>query len=213
MSSAVSQPLTRRRIVDAAMGVADREGLEGLTMRKVAAAAGCKAMSLYRHIADKDDLLDALIDDVYVELAAPPADERWRPALRRMAIAEREALVRHPWACALLAARFPGPARRRHMDALLRVLASAGLPEHVADLGFHALAVHVHGFALQQIGYEGAAEQMSHEVRAYLRDTPEDDTPHLVAHYRYHAAGGHDADDFTFVLDLILDGLERSAVQ
>jgi AcrR family transcriptional regulator len=212
MSTAKTQPLTRRRIVDAAMDVVEHDGLDGLSMRRVAAAAGCKVMSLYRHIENKDDLLDALIDEIYVGIAAPPADAPWRSALRSMAIAEREALVRHPWACALLAARFPGPARRRHMDALLRVLASASLPEPLADLGYHALVVHVHGFALLQVGFEGAAEKMSQDVRSYLLSTPEGETPNLVAHYRYHVAHGHETDDFTAVLDLILDGLERAAV-
>lgn len=212
MSSPAGQPLTRRRILDAAQDVLEHDGLGGLSMRKVAASAGSKVMSLYRHVEDKDDLLDALIDDIYVDLAVgPPPDTPWRPALRSMAMAERDALVRNPWACALLATRFPGPARRRHMDALLRVLATAGLPEHLADLGYHALTVHIHGFALQQIGYEGAAEQWSENARVYLDATPEDEAPHLAAHFRYHAQQGHRNDDFSFVLDLILDGLERLA--
>lgn len=195
------------------MTIAQSDGLDGLSMRRVASTAGCKPMSLYRHIDDKDDLLDALIDEVYVELAAPPTDTPWRPALRAMAMAERDALVRHPWAAALLATRFPGPARRRHMDELLRVLAGAGLPEHVADLGYHALAIHVHGFALQQIGFQGAADKMLEDVGHYLRDTPDDETPHLTAHFHYHATHGHGNDDFTFVLDLILDGLQRAVVR
>lgn len=182
-------------------------------MRSVASSAGCKVMSLYRHIEDKDDLLDALIDDVYVELAAPLPDGPWRTALRTMAMDERNALVRHPWVCALLATRFPGPARRQHMDALLRVLATADLPEHVVDLGYHALTVHVHGFALQETGYQRAAHRMSQGVRRYLDGSPEGETPHLTAHFRFHAEHGHEKDDFTFVLDLILDGLERAATK
>lgn len=213
MSRPAPQSLTRRRILDAARDVVEHEGLDGLSMRKVATYAGSKVMSLYRHIEDKDDLLDALVDEIYVELAGPPPDMPWRPALRSMAMNERDALVRNPWACALLATRFPGPARRRHMDALLRVLATAGLPEHLADLGYHALTVHIHGFALQQIGYEGAAEQWSDDARAYLDATPADETPYLVAHFRYHAQHGQENDDFTFVLDLILDGLERAATR
>lgn len=193
------------------MAIADGEGLDGLSMRKVAAALGCEVMSLYNHVGGKDDLLDEMVDRVYGEIPEPSSTAAWRPALRDVAMHTREALVRHHWAGELITGRFPGPLRRRHMDAMLRVLAGAGLPEDVADLGFHALLVHVQGFTQQQAGFRSGAALMAEHATQFLAGPDADATPHLVAHFRYHDERGHRHDDFEFVLDLILDGLERSA--
>jgi AcrR family transcriptional regulator len=211
MSTPRRRPLTRDRIVDAAVALADRHGLAGLSMRQVAAALRCEVMSLYNHVANKDDLLDGMLDRVYADIGDPPDGVHWRAAVRDLVIAAHETLVRHPWASELVASRLPGPARRRHAEHLLRLLAEAALPEDVADLGFHAITVHVQGFTHQQVGYEQMASADRAQVERYLADVDADEFPFFAAHLRYHEQQGHRTDDFEFVLDLILDGLERTA--
>jgi AcrR family transcriptional regulator len=208
MSNRPRRPLTRERIVDVAIKLADRNGLDAFSMRKVAAGLGCEVMSLYNHVDGKEDLLDEMIDQVYSDLGVPADDVTWAEALRLMAVATRARLAEHPWACDVLTGRFPGPARRRHQEAMLRILARAGLPEHVADLGFHAVTVHVQGFTQQQLAFERGADGFTRAAERYLAEAPADESPYLVAHFQYHAEHGHERDDFLFVLDLILDGLE-----
>ncbi len=193
------------------MELVDRDGLRGLSMRKVAARLGCEVMSLYNHVDGKDDLLDEMVDRVFADLAEPAVDAPWREALRAMTLETRARLEQYPWACDLLTGRFPGPMRRRHQEAMLRVLAAAGLPDDLADLGFHAVTVHVQGFMQQQLAFQLGADGFARDAARYLADDSSADDPHLVAHFRYHAEHGHRNDDFTFVLDLILDGLERAS--
>lgn len=180
-------------------------------MRKVAAKLGCEVMSLYNHVSNKDDLLADMLDRVYAEI--PPMDDSlgWRLALRADALAVRDALVRHSWSAALLTGTFPGPARRLHMEDMLRALSIAGLPDDVADLGFHAVMVHVQGFSQQQIGFGERPATLAQQADQFLASAAADDNPLFVAHLAYHTDRGHRHDDFTFVLDLILDGLERAA--
>lgn len=211
MSTKRRRPLTRERIVDAAIVLADEQGLAGLSMRQVAAALRCEVMSLYNHVENKDDLLDGMLDRVYDEIEVPAEGDAWRPAVRELTVAAHDALSRHRWATELVATRLPGPARRRHMEHLLRLLAGAGLPEDVADLGFHALTVHVQGFTHQQVGYEQMALADPGRTDRYVTDLDAEAFPYFAAHLRYHEERGHRADDFGFVLDLILDGLERAA--
>jgi AcrR family transcriptional regulator len=211
MSTRPRRPLTRERIVAAGVSIADKHGLGGVSMRKVAAKLGCEVMSLYNHVSNKDDLLADMLDQVYAEI--PPMDDSlgWRLGVRTNALAARDALVGHPWCASLLAGTFPGPARRQHMEGMLRSLALAGLPEDVADLGFHAVTVHVQGFSLQQIGFGERPSTMIDAAERFLASEAAADHPLFVAHLDYHAERGHRHDDFTFVLDLILDGLERAA--
>ena len=210
MSTRPRRPLTRERIVAAGTAIADRDGLSGVSMRKVATKLGCEVMSLYNHVSNKGDLLAEMLDRVYAEI--PPMDDAlgWRRALRTTALAARDALVRHPWSAALLTGTFPGPARRQHMEDMLRALSIAGLPDDVADLGFHAVMVHVQGFSQQQIGFGERPAALAQEAERFLANAAADDNPLFVAHLGYHAERGHRHDDFTFVLDLILDGLERA---
>lgn len=210
MATSRRRPLTRERIVAAAVALADREGLDALSMRKVAAGLRCEVMSLYNHVASKDDLLAEMIDHVYRQMPAP-GDGAWGAVLRDLAIGARQAFAAHPWAADLVTTRYPGPARRRHMDDMLRVLAGAGLPEDVADLGFHALTVHIQGFSQQAAGYVTLSTERADEGARYVASLADGEHPHLAAHVRYHQERGHRHDDFEFVLDLILDGLARAS--
>jgi AcrR family transcriptional regulator len=197
--------------VTAAVSLADRHGLDGLSMRKVAAKLGCEVMSLYNHVTGKDDLLAEMLDRVYDEVPEPPEGLSWHETLRAAALAAHDALVRHPWSAALTTTTFPGPARRRHMEGVLRELARAELPDDLADLGFHAVLVHVQGFSQQQIGYRQRPSSMDADAERFLAGPEAAESPRFIAHLAYHAEGGHRHDDFTFVLDLILDGLRRAA--
>jgi AcrR family transcriptional regulator len=210
MSTTRRRPLSRERVVQAAVTMADREGLDALSMRKVAASLRCEVMSLYNHVANKDDLLDEMIDHVYGQMSLA-GDGPWHRVLRDMAVDARQAFARHPWAADLVTTRYPGPARRRHMEDMLRVLADAGLPEDVADLGFHALVVHIQGFSQQAAGYATLSTDRAEEGARYVAELSDEEHPYLAAHIRYHQERGHRHDDFEFVLDLILDGLVRAA--
>jgi AcrR family transcriptional regulator len=209
MSTKRRRPLTRDRIVTAAVTLADREGLATLNIRKVASSLQCEVMSLYNHVASKHDLLDEMIDFVFAQMPMA-GDGPWDTALRDMAIGARQSFADHPWAADLVTTRYPGPARRDRMDAMLRVLADAGLPDDVADLGFHALTVHIQGFSQQSAGYTTLSTERADEGARYVASLSAEEHPYLMAHIRYHQERGHRHDDFEFVLDLILDGLARA---
>jgi AcrR family transcriptional regulator len=202
-------PLTRDRIVAAAVELADEHGVAWLSMRKLAAHLGYEVMSLYNHVANKDDLLDGMVDLVAGDMAGPPADADWKRAARVTALSAHEVLLRHPWVAALWSNRWPGPNRWRHMEDLLRVLAAAGLPDDLADLGFHAITLHISGFTQQQLSY--AAQQLSGDemYARFAAEVTEAEYPHVVDHVRYHLEAERTHDEFAFVLDLILDGLDR----
>src|SRR5689334_19641693 len=120
-------PLSRERILRTALDFADRHGIEALSMRKLGQEFGVDAMMLYRHVANKDDLLDGMVDVVFGEIGLPPSGGDWRTAMRQRAVAARTALSRHPWAIGLMESRSrPGPATLRHHDAVLGSLREAG---------------------------------------------------------------------------------------
>jgi AcrR family transcriptional regulator len=195
--------------VAAAVTIADEEGVEGLAMRTVARTLGFEVMSLYNHVANKDDLLDAMVDAVAAEIDTPSPDEDWKGALRHLAMSAHDALLRHPWASALWSNRWPGPARMRHMEAILGALERAGLPASAVDMGFHAITTHVQGFTLQQLSF-GNAGDVDDAATRFLRQVPEEEFPRFTGHVRYHLEGSSQPGAFGFVLDLVLDGLERS---
>src|SRR5205809_6978122 len=116
-------PLSRQRVLRAAVALADRGGVGSLSMRRLAQELGVEAMSLYHHVANKDDILDGIVDVVFSEIDLPPGDADWRAAMRQRAVSARQALRRHPWAAALMESRStPGPANLRHHDAVLGIL-------------------------------------------------------------------------------------------
>jgi AcrR family transcriptional regulator len=203
------RPLSRSRVVQAAVVIADREGVDALTMRKLAAELGYEVMSLYNHVANKDDLLDAMVDAVAAEIDIPPADDHWKTAVRSIAMSAHDVLLRHQWASALWSNRWPGPARLRHMESILVALESAGLPAGAVDMGFHAITMHVQGFTLQKLSF-GLAATLDESAARFLREVPADEYPRLTGHVHYHLAGSSQPGAFGFVLDLILDGLAQN---
>jgi AcrR family transcriptional regulator len=208
-------PLNRERVLRAALALADQGGFESLTMRNLAKDLGVEAMSLYNHVANKDDLLDGMIDLVFGEIELPPTDVDWKTAMRRRAISTREALNRHRWAIGLMEGRSShGPANLSLHNAVLGCLRTAGFS---LEMTVHAYSVqdsYIYGFALQErdMSSEGAddfaaeAQRQMHAYQAMLADYP-----HLAEVVGgYVAKAGYDyATEFRFGLDLILDGLDR----
>jgi AcrR family transcriptional regulator len=198
-------------VLRTAIALADAGGVEALSMRKLAGELGVEAMSLYHHVAGKDEILSGIVDIVLGEIEPPTSGADWKETIRRSAISAHDAFTRHPWACSLVLTRSgPSPARLRYMDALLASLREGGLPPGLVYHGYHALDSHIMGFTLWQ-GNFPASEDLAALAADFLRDFPADDYPDLAEHIEQHVAGsGHDGEsDFEFVLDLILDGLER----
>ena len=205
--------LTRDRVLLAAIDLADEGGDEALTMRGLGRALGVEAMSLYNHVANKDDLLDGMVDLVFAESAPPPRGAGWKAAMRQRAIAAREVLARHPWAIGLMESRRrPGPATLRHHDAVIGCLREAGFSVAMAAHAYSVLDSYVYGFALQQasLPFE-TPEEVVAVAESIMREFPADAYPHLAELTVEHVLRpGYDyADEFAFGLDLILGGLER----
>ena len=205
-------PLTRERILEAAVALADESGIESLSMRKLGSAMEVEAMSLYNHVANKDDLLDGMIDVVFAEIDLPSAED-WRTSMRERAISARRVLSRHRWAIGLMESRTsPGPETLRHHDAVLGCLRAGGFTVAQAAHAFSALDSYVYGFALQEKGLPfDTPEETAELAQVMLAQFPADTYPHLFEFAAEHVMKpGYDyGDEFEFGLDLILDGLER----
>jgi AcrR family transcriptional regulator len=207
-------PLSRERVLDAAVALADQTGLESLSMRKLGEAVGVEAMSLYNHVANKDDLLDGMTDAVFAEIDLPAGADDWRTAMRERAVSVRTVLARHPWATPLMQSRTtPGPATMRHHDTVIGTLRAAGFSVELTAHAFSALDSYIYGFALQQrsLPFE-TGEEAAEIAEMILARFPADEYPHLAELTVEHVLQpGYDyGDEFLFGLDLILDGLERA---
>jgi AcrR family transcriptional regulator len=196
------------------MELADEDGIGSLSMRRLARTLGVEAMSLHHHAANKDDILDGMVDLVVAEIELPPPGAPWKEGLRTSAISAHSVLRQHPWACDLLmSAPRVQTARLRMIDALLGCLAQAGLPDETADLGYHALDSHILGFTLWEAGYTSGFRQLPTDFAAtFLERLPLDRYPHLAEHVAYHLRAPRTGrpSEFEFGLDLILDGLDEA---
>jgi AcrR family transcriptional regulator len=205
-------PLSRDRILGAALELADESGIESLTMRKLGQVLGFEAMSLYNHVANKDDLLDGMLDLVLHETEPPSPSGDWDAAIRGSAISVHRGLRRHPWACPLLMS--PGrvrPARLQYMDVLLGRLRQAGFSAETTYHAYHVLDAHIFGFALWQANHSYNAEQTADMVATFTRMIPPEEYPYLHEHGRQHLEEGphHEVSAFELGLDMILDGLRK----
>jgi AcrR family transcriptional regulator len=207
-------PLSRERVLGAAVALADRGGIGALSMRKLAQELGVEAMSLYHHVANKDDILDGIVDVVFGEIELPTGEAGWKAAMRRRAVSAREALRRHPWATGLMESRrTPGPANIRHHDAVLGVLRNAGFPVELAAHAYSLLDSYIYGFALQEASLPFHTPEETAEVaQEIMSEFPADEYPHLTEIATEHVLQpGYDyGDEFLYGLDLILDGLARA---
>ena len=208
-------PLSRERVLRAALTLADASGIESLSMRKLGRALGVEAMSLYNHVASKDDLLDGLVDLVFEEIDLPSAGEDWKDAMRRRAIATRAVLSVHRWAIGLMESRTaPGPATLRHHDAVIGCLRAAGFALPLVAHAYSALDSYIYGFALQErsLPFQETPEQTEALAREMLARFHAERYPHLAEFTAEHILQpGYDYGlEFEFGLELILDGLERA---
>ncbi|MCZ7414918.1 MULTISPECIES: TetR/AcrR family transcriptional regulator [unclassified Streptomyces] len=204
-------PLSRERVIRTAMAVADEKGTAALTMRAVAKELGVEAMSLYHHVAGREDMLDGMVDAVFGEIELPPRDADWKSAMRHRAASARAVLRGHPWAVALLDSRAqPGPATLRHHDAVLGALRTGGFSVPMAAHAVSLIDSYVYGFVIQEssLPFSGPAE-LEEVGEAILRAMPVDAYPHLAELVTEHALKpGYDyAEEFTFGLALVLDAL------
>jgi AcrR family transcriptional regulator len=206
-------PLSRERVFHAAVGLADERGIESLTMRALGEELGVEAMSLYYYVANKDELLDGMVDLVYGEIELPSGEADWKTAMRGVATSAREAFSRHRWAITLMETRTrPGPANLRHHDSVIRTLREAGFSVKQAIHAFSLLDSYISGFALQELTLPfDTPEELAQAAESILGQFPADDYPHLAETITEHVTkSGYDyADEFEVGLDLILDGLER----
>ena len=203
--------LTKARVLAAALEIVDRDGLDGLSMRKVARALGAGAMSLYHHVADKETLLDELVDLVFAEIALPPEGVAWRAAMQRRMRSAQDVLRRHPWAIALMESRIrPGPANLRQREAMLAVLRRGGFSVVAATHAQWVLDSYLYGYALQlaTLPFEGAAglAEMADEV--FLPQLDAAAHPYLTeAAHALTSAGYDPADEFDVGLEVVLDAV------
>lgn len=203
--------LNRSRVIQAAIGLVDEDGMEALTMRALAEALGVKAMSLYNHVQNKDDLVDGMVDVIYREIALP-GETDWKTAMRDRAISARQVLTRHPWAIALMESRTtPGPANLHHHDTVLAVLRDAGFSIQDATFAYSVIDSYIYGFALQQASLPfGTPTELAAMSEAIVALMPPDQYPRMrQAAVELPASGYHFAAQFETGLDLIIDGLER----
>ena len=205
-------PLSRDRILQAALELADEHGIESVTMRNLARTLGFEAMSLYNHVGSKDDVLDGILDLVLAEGEPPAPDGEWDAAIRASALSVHDALRRHPWSCALLMA--PArvrPGRLRYMDLLLGRLREAGFSAETTYHAYHVLDGHIFGFSLWETSHAFTADEVSNLVAMFTATVGPDTYPYLHEHARQHAAEGphRELTAFEFGLDLIVDGLRK----
>jgi len=207
-------PLNKERVLRAAVAFADKKGIESLSMRKLGEALGVEAMSLYNHVANKDELLDGMVDLVFGEIELPSGGAGWKTAMRRRAISAREALSRHRWAIGLMESRTsPGPATLRHHDAVLGSLRGAGFSIEMAAHAYSVLDSYIYGFALQEASLPFETSEETAEVaQMIMAQFPADEYPHLTELTVEHVLQpGYDyGNEYEFGLDLILDGLGRA---
>ena len=204
--------LSKQRVVVEAVRLADREGVEGLSMRQLAGVLGAGAMSLYHYVASKEVLLDAMVDIVFEEIEPPPVETDWLSAMRRQAVSARQVLARHRWAIGLMESRTsPGPANLRHREAVTACLRRAGFSIVMAAHANWVLDSYVYGFALQEasLPFDSADEFADMTESVYLPQLPPEDFPYLNESAATLLAAGYDpAEEFTFGLDLVLTALE-----
>jgi AcrR family transcriptional regulator len=209
--------LTRERVLREAIRLADRDGMESLSMRTLGQALGVEAMSLYNHVHNKVDMLDGMVDIVFSEIDLPPRGEDWRSAMRTRALSVRQVLLRHPWAIPLMESRAtPGPASLRHHDAVLGSLRTAGFSVDMTAHAYSILDGYIYGFTLTELalpfspsdGASGVAEIAGNIMEGFRPG----EYPYLAEmaidratqpDYKY-------GDEFEYGLDLILDGIERA---
>jgi len=203
-------PLSRERVTEAALRVADADGIDAVSMRRLGQELDVEAMSLYKHVAGKEDILDGLVDLVMAEVPPPSPDDPWRAGVRRGALDLHAALLRHPWAVSVIETRrTPGPTRLRYLDNVVGLLLGAGFDTQGVGEAFMAIDSLVYGFTIQMLSFPLDLQTDTDEAAAMARDVFAVGFPNLVRMAETVATGPGFQLDLAFSLDLLLDGLER----
>jgi AcrR family transcriptional regulator len=203
-------PLTKERVLTAAVAFADEEGVDALSMRRLAKELGVEAMSLYNHVTNKDEILAGIIDRATAEIELPEEPD-WKASLRRGSISAKEVFLRHPWLARLMMSRQSGgPAGLRRAEWLLRTLREAGFSGDLTYHAYHILEAYLQGITSQHLGAHGGDQSLEELARGFLRGLPAGQYEHLVEHVEQHLEPAETrSGGFELGLDLILDGLER----
>ncbi len=214
--------LSREYVLRAAIALADGSGIESVSMRRLGQALGVEAMSLYRHLASREDLLDGMVDIVVSEIEVPSRGIGWKASMRRRAISAHEVVLRHPWASTLIESRKNvSPERLRYADTNLGSLREAGFPIESAYRAFLTLDSYIYGFTLQEVNWAVRSEELPEVVEGLRPQIPARLYPNVTevlssitrTRARRPRSKGTSASsygsEFEFGLDLILDGLER----
>jgi AcrR family transcriptional regulator len=206
------EPLSREQVVAGALAIADEHGVDLLTMRRLGASLGVEAMSLYNHVANKADLIAAMLDSVVGEYQLPSPDDEWKVTLRAAAASANKALLRHPWAPTLLLSfgAMPGPNWMQWSESVLATARKAGFSGEMAHHAFHALEGHIAGQSMRQVNFRPEPGELEGLAAEFLSGFDTEQFPFLVEHIQGHLQNDYSATtSFGFGLDLILDGLER----
>lgn len=204
-------PLSRERVLAEAIALADSGGIASLTMRKLAAELGVEAMSLYHHVANKDDILDGILDAIAAEIDLSEEGD-WKTTTRRRALSAKNVLFDHPWASTLWVSRVNlGPARMEYMDTALRVFREGGLSEELTHHAYHVVENHIVGYTMQQMSFAVDMDNLDTLADEFLATLPADRYPDLALHVSQHIDQPPEPaeTEFEFGLRLILDGIDR----
>ena len=205
------EPLSRDRILRSAVELADRDGIDALSMRRLAKDLGVEAMSLYNHVKNKDEILAGIIDLTVAEIELPDADGDWKAAMRRSAISAKEAFLRHPWVSQLMYARESGgPASMRRGEWMLATFRKAGFSADVTYHAYHVLNAYLQGVTNQHLAVPYKGDELAKMAREFMKDIPADEFPYSIEHIEQHIDPEHEhKGGFELGLDLLLDGFER----
>jgi AcrR family transcriptional regulator len=204
-------PLTRERVLEVAVRIADDEGIGALSMRNLASELGVEAMSLYHHVKNKEEILLGIVDIIAAELYVPAIGGDWREEMRRRATTAHAVLLRHRWATMLLVSQpNVGPSMLRYVNATLGCLVEAGFSYPMADHAWNVIYGHVYGFTLQKLNFPFQPDEYAEVARHYVTTNPTDQYPYLYELARWVMERRHDGvQDFSFGLEILLDGLEQ----
>jgi len=200
--------LDRDRILSVAIEFADAHGIDKLNMRVLATQLDSAVMSLYTYVRNKEELLDAMVSSVALEIRQPDAHQPWREAVTEIAHSAFKTFYRHPWVNGLWA-RSASPAKLAHQESILRVLREAGFSVELACRGYHAITMHTIGFTMQALDLPRDAPSLKAAAEAFLAKADTENIPYFVEHMRHHARHPEIDGAFSFALDFILDGLEK----
>lgn len=204
----IRESLSKPRIVKAAVTIADRDGLDSLSMRNLGLELDVKAMSLYHYIGNKEELLDAMCDFIVGLFEKPKKSDEWKQSIRRSSLSAHKVLWKHSWACELSMSRPNiGSASMVYAETMMGVFRRAGFSAQLTHHAMHAVDNHLFGSTLQEIGFRAGLQSFGPEIAAIHAQQKVDEFPYTSEIIR--EATHHHEIEFKFVLDLILDGLER----